>query len=322
MASVPPERVATCPRCEAPRIDARDCPRCGVIYARAEERARARVAVHGPEVAEAFRVLAPPTPDRDPAEEAARWEVRLRLWVLPLSLVLAFLFVGTGMGGFVARLVSGMWLHEFGHATAAWLCGYPAVPLPWFTSISPERSLAPTVLLAGGFGYMAWRRWTTGLPWRALPFAAVAVAAVAGRVVSVDAAQVFITFWGDGGALVYAAVLMACFYVEPGSWLHRGALRWGFVGLGALGFSDVFSTWWRAWGDPAEIPFGRIEGVGLSDASKLVDVHGWSEAGLVRAHLVLGVLCLVALAVRYAWGLGTLYSPNCVHRGADRSSMR
>ncbi len=323
-----------CPRCGALRVEAADCPRCGVIYARAEERERARVRAQARAVAtvaeeeapqtvtaaaslegtEAFRVLAPPTADRDPEAEASRVETRLRLWVVPAALVLAFLFAATGAGGFVSRVVSGMWLHELGHASAAWLFGYNAVPLPWFTSISATRSFVPTLLFAGGFGYLAWRRWSVRERRGAFVFGGVALAAVAGRLLPAETARMLITFWGDGGALVYATLLVCSFYVARGSWMHRGALRWGFVGLGALGFADVFLTWWHAWGDAAEIPFGRIEGVGLSDASKLVDVHGWSEAGLVGAHLVLGGLCLVVIAARWAWGLGGVsvrsrYSP-------------
>jgi hypothetical protein len=59
---------------------------------------------------------------------------------------------------------------------------------------------------------------------------------------------------------------------------------------------DAFLTWFRSWRDFAEIPFGRSESSGLSDALKLVDVAGWSETGMIRAYLGLSLLCLAVLA--------------------------
>ena len=108
----------------------------------------------------------------------------------------------------------------------------------------------------------------------------------------------FIVFCGDGGALVLGTLLMLGAMLLPdASRLARGALRWGYLVIGAGAFMDVFVTWVKAWRDFAELPFGRNEGSGLSDASRLVDVSGWSERGLVRSYLGLGVACLVVLSL-------------------------
>ncbi len=45
-----------------------------------------------------------------------------------------------------------------------------------------------------------------------------------------------------------------------------------------------------------------MEGVGHSDATKLVDDYGWTIDQLVNRHVTVGVLCLLALAAVYAWG--------------------
>jgi hypothetical protein len=74
------------------------------------------------------------------------------------------------------------------------------------------------------------------------------------------------------------------------------------MALGALGFAHVFAGWWAAQQDLAEIPFGHIEGVGLSDPTKLVDLHGWTERGMVHAYLALGFVCLAAMTI--VWTLG------------------
>lgn len=113
--------------------------------------------------------------------------------------------------------------------------------------------------------------------------------------------EAWVTFGGDGGALVLAALLMSAFFVPIGSRLHRGALRWGLLLIGALAFADVFRVWWRGRGDLEAIPFGEIEGVGLSDPSRLLEVHGWSLSQLVHRHLAVGIACLLALGLRYGW---------------------
>jgi hypothetical protein len=48
------------------------------------------------------------------------------------------------------------------------------------------------------------------------------------------------------------------------------------------------------------MPLGQIEGVGLSDASALVERHGWAPAELARGYLLLGLLCLTALGAGWA----------------------
>ena len=40
----------------------------------------------------------------------------------------------------------GMWVHESGHAVAAWLCGYLAWPGPWISLVNRYRQLAHACL--------------------------------------------------------------------------------------------------------------------------------------------------------------------------------
>jgi hypothetical protein len=65
----------------------------------------------------------------------------------------------------------------------------------------------------------------------------------------------------------------------------------------------MFGTWWAARSDFGAVPFGEMEGVGLSDATKLVDDYGWSTDALIHRYVTLGICCLVALALVYAWGV-------------------
>ena len=103
----------------------------------------------------------------------------------------------------------------------------------------------------------------------------LAVLQFCGTTAHVDTAQLAIIFGGDGGAMVIGTLLILTFFAPEGSKFRHGALRWGLLVIGAAAFVDTASTWWRARTDLGVIPFGEIEGVGLSDPSKLAEA-GWS----------------------------------------------
>jgi UDP-N-acetylmuramyl pentapeptide phosphotransferase/UDP-N-acetylglucosamine-1-phosphate transferase len=106
-------------------------------------------------------------------------------------------------------------------------------------------------------------------------------------------------FGGDAGALVLGTLLMATIYVAPGSALHRGWLRWGFLAIGAFAFMDTFADWWHAAHGSEGVVFGENVGVGDTDPTRLVFEHGWSEARLVARYLTLSWSCLSLLATLY-----------------------
>ena len=193
-----------------------------------------------------------------------------------------------------------MWVHELGHATSAWLCGFGAFPGPWRTPISENRMALVVLLLAAGLIYGAWHAWQAGAYWRCAGFGALLVLqAVLTGGLRPHAARGFFLFMGDGGCLVLGTALMATIYVAPGSALHRGWLRWGFLVIGAVAFMDTFTTWWEAKHSREGVIFGEIEGVGDSDPTRLVFEHGWSEARLVARYLALAWACLLFLAGLY-----------------------
>ncbi len=305
MESPPPK---ACPRCGEPRILAPECPRCGVLYAKAQARAP-RPAPQAPP--EPVPVPEPQGPaalaatlawDGDLAD--ARFELRMRVLALPVALVVAWLFVNTTAGGALVRIFLSMWLHELGHATSAWLCGFPALPGPWVTRTGETRSTFVFMLLAIWLGTLVLRGWfNQGRPLMVAGLTGLVLQFVGTVLLSPLKAQQLITFGGDAGCLVLGSLLMASLYAPRYSVLRQGGLHWGLLFIGAASFMDAFSKWWAARSDFANIPFGQIEGVGLSDPSKLVDVHGWSETELIRRYLWLGLGCLAALAVLYAVGL-------------------
>jgi hypothetical protein len=307
-----------CPRCGAPRVAGPECPRCGVIYAKAKPRPEAvpgaaasapapdwraedRLDVVGDARGVALFGCAPAVWTGD--ADAALRELRIQLLAPPLALLVLWALVSTGAGQLLVRTFLSMWVHELGHAAAAWLCGHGAIPGPWRTWSTDNRQVLVILMLGAGFSALVWYGLRARRP--ALVAAGAAGAAVQFVCTLLPEAprRAFITFAGDGGAMVLGAAMVATIWSGAEGRLGRGALRWGFLVIGAAGFVDAFRQWVRAWRDPRELPLGRIEGVGLSDASRLIDVHGWAPAALSRAYVLLGFACLAALAVGYALAL-------------------
>jgi hypothetical protein len=258
--------------------------------------------------------------------EAARRELWLQRLALPLALALAWGLVSTGPGQFFLRTFLSMWLHELGHATGALLCGHGALPGPWRTWWSEGQQPLVMLLLTGGLGALGWAGWRgrrDGLLAAGITGLALQLCC---SLLPLDGARALISFAGDGGAMLLGTALAAtsrsdpegrlgCLRLRrpsgpaalrlsgPGSPRHQtgpGALRWGFLAIGAASLVDPLHAWLRAWRDPREVPLGWIEGVGLSDASVLVERHGWAPAELSRCYVLLGLTCLAALAAGWA----------------------
>jgi hypothetical protein len=290
-----------CPNCKQPRVAAEECPRCGVIYSKADVRAL--------QAAE-FSARAEPLVDTPPAVawdgdvEDARLEFRLRLFAIPVALLSAAVAVQSGMLHMLMRIFLSMWVHESGHAVTSWFCGYAAFPLPWVTPTSQDRvwwisAGLLAALIAVGVHFGRQRRWLIV----GAAVVGVGLQAVGTLLFRPAQARMWITFGGDGGALVLGTLLMLSVYADARGSVRREWLRWGFLVIGACAFADVFEMWWAARTNFDRIPFGEIEGVGLSDPSRLVERDGWTYQEMIGRYVGLGVSCLVLLTVAYVKGL-------------------
>jgi hypothetical protein len=199
------------------------------------------------------------------------------------------------------RTVFSMWIHELGHAVAAWLCGRWAFPGPWFTPVGASRSGIVFVVVAAGLGYGVFR--TRRSPWLMAPAALLVAQLVCTFALSDRRAQSFIIWSGDGGCMVLGTLLILSFYAPKNSQIRIGWLRWGFLVIGAVALADASATWWAARSDRDEIPFGENEGQGLSDPTVLVFQQQFSIPGLVNGYLAVAGACLLILTVAYVRGL-------------------
>jgi hypothetical protein len=228
-------------------------------------------------------------------------EWKLRAAVVPAALVIALAVHASAAGRFVERTFMSMLVHELGHAVTAWWCGYGALPGLWKTLIPETRGVVAPVLIAAGNGGLVWLGLKFERRWLIVVGAALGLLQLGGLHLDGEHAHALITFGGDGGGMVLGTLLMAAFCVDPEARIAVSHLRWGLVAIGAVAFVDPFATWWAARADRDVIPFGEIEGVGLSDPSKLTEVYGWSTGQLVARYVTLGVVCLVALTAWVAY---------------------
>jgi hypothetical protein len=303
--------AATCPWCSAPRDAGPACPRCGANYAKAEQiKAHGRAVAAPAALPSQVQVQVQPEADLPvqdsldglPLVDDPALEWKFCLAAIPAALVFGVLF--HVVAPFLQRTFLAMPVHELGHAASAWFTGHWAIPTLWKTLSSEERGFVTPLVLAGALGFLVYRSLQMGhRALAALGVAMLLVQAWGTLLIGKRTADMLIVFGGDGIGMVLATALMASFFFGKTTQLYRGSLRWGFLVIGAGAFVDLFSTWWRARSDFGAVPFGEQEGVGLSDPTKLVDAFGWDTAAMIRRYVTLGIVCLVALALVYAWGV-------------------
>jgi hypothetical protein len=236
-----------------------------------------------------------------PALEAAI-ERRFRMFAIPVALLIAWGIVHAGFLRMLLRTVFSMWIHELGHAVAAWLCGRFALPGPWFTPVGTARSLIVVLLVAAALVYGAIRLWRRS-GWAVILFLLLPAQLLCSFGLSRRSVDVLFIWGGDGGCMIIGTLLMLSLYARKTSQLRVGWLRWGFLVIGASAFADGFATWWAARSDRAAIPFGENEGRGMSDPTLLVFQQGISVDDLVRSYVLTGFACLAVLAGAYFLGL-------------------
>lgn len=323
-----------CGRCDYPELRANalpesdapvafDCPRCASFWVRPEDFQRLRQRVRPKRAALAVAGTpvegAPPSP---PATEALpnlslarRAEVlllRARERVLelgtkdPAASYLLFVFLGawafslTDVGTFVGSIV-GMPFHELGHATASWLNGRFAIPLPFFTFWREERSLSLTLLLLVGSAASAWYFGEKEEPAaRVGSWVVGGLVALAWLLLSPPRALEAQILGGFLGEILLAALPLSLYFVRAPAELRWDFWRFFVVLPASLSFSHALVLWTHARSDRSVLPWGSAIGSESDgDLNRLVREFGWTEDGLVAlfegtaalaAALLLGIV--------------------------------
>jgi hypothetical protein len=198
-----------------------------------------------------------------------------------------------------------VWMHEFGHATAAWLTGRRATPLPFgWTPIEPDYSPFVYFGLLFLLGVLFAAGWKERKAWPML--AAVALAALQYHMtwrLRLPEQEFWWTFGGVGGEFYLSALFMAFFFVELPEKFRWGACRYVFFLIGATAFLNIWLMWDKVYHGLEEIPFGTLingEEDGGGDMNKLMDDFGWTKFQIRHRYHLLGQWCLAGLGVVYA----------------------
>lgn len=199
-----------------------------------------------------------------------------------------------------------IWIHEFGHATVAWLGGHQATPLPFgWTNVGAEQSLFVYFGVLTLFGLLFWsgvkeqRRWPMGLA-----IALIIVQFFMTWAISEDTFNMLLSFGGIGGEFYLSTLLIISFYSPlPEYW------RWDFFRYPAVvfaGFTFLGSAWqWRQIDRGlADIPWGSLFGgsehIG-GDMNQLHIVYGWSDQRIIDTYNSIGGVCVIAILSIYIY---------------------
>lgn len=224
--------------------------------------------------------------------------------VPPLLLGLIWLLNWSPLGIFLRGFH--VWMHEFGHATAAWMCGRRALPLPFgWTPVEDEYSpfvyfgLLLLFILLFGAGWKERKVW---------PMLAAMVLAGLQYYMTWRMPEERQEFWwgafgGVGGEFYLSALLMAFFFVELPEKFRWGICRYGFFLIGATVFLHITGFWEQVNQGLQDIPFGSMingEDDQGGDMNKLLDDHGWTRSDIRHRYLSLGRCCWAGLGLVYA----------------------
>ncbi len=253
-------------------------------------------------------LLAPPIlAPRDPADDEFilfrfdHWGVNTFVPPLLLGLVLLvnlspLKFLLTGFH---------VWMHEFGHATAAWLCGWRATPLPiGWTPVEQVHSNFVYFGLLLMFGLLFVAGWMERKVWPML--AAVVLAGLQGYMtwrMPENRKEFWMVFGGVGGEFYLSTLFMMFFWVQLPEKFKWGACRYVFFLIGATAFLNIWLRWGDIYRGVEEIPFGSMingEDDQGGDMNRLMDDFGWKKFAIRRNYWLLGWSCWAALGVMWA----------------------
>jgi len=195
----------------------------------------------------------------------------------------------------------GTLLHEFGHATAAWAFGYPAIPAFNFqhgggvTSIN-DRQWPLVLLLFAGLGWLLWRYRAHRPAWPLLAIPAAVYLALA--ITGVH--EIVITFMGHGMELTIAGVFL--YRALSGSAVKVALERplYAFLGL-FLVLGEMRFAWGLTTSQEKRIEYG-IELSGIpNDWLRIADRLSMELPTAAGAYLLLTPLPVVLALVFFRY---------------------
>jgi hypothetical protein len=197
-----------------------------------------------------------------------------------------------------------VWMHEFGHATVAWMSGRRALPLPiGWTSVEPQKSLFVYLGVLFLLGLLFAAGWKERKIWPLLLAVALALLQFYLSWIQPEyRTELWRIFGGVGGEFYLSATLMALFYFHLPEKFKWSICRYVFLFIGASSFLNIFLFWRQVRRGEEGIPWGSMvngeEDAG-GDMNILRDDYGWSNHHIVGTYNSLGTACVAVLMAVY-----------------------
>jgi hypothetical protein len=216
-------------------------------------------------------------------------------WALPIAFAIAILAQVLVFPRFLLRGVQ-IWIHEFGHATVAWMAGHAATPLPFgWTNVSENRSPIVYICVLLLLLILFW----SGLREKKYSAMGMAVIIAIGQfymtwLMPEHTYYVLFSFGGIGGEFYLSTLLMVCFYFPLPDKFRWDFWRYIVLVLAIYTFTESFGMWHHIKTGAAEIPWGTMLG-GQGDAGgdmNTLSSLGWSDAQIINTYSQLGNICL------------------------------
>jgi hypothetical protein len=269
---------------------------------RAEEARAEPVAKPAPRPTVVPPEMEPRLPEKSPFDPTSFDSAWVNILVPPVVAGLAILAVSTPFQFFLQPFQ--IWVHEFGHATVAWLTGYRALPLPiGWTNMGAEKSL----FVYFGIVFLLGVLFVAGLrerkPWPMMIALLIAVLQyyMTWRLPE-DTALMWRAFGGIGGEFYLSALMMALFYVELPEKFRWGLCRYFFLFVCAGSFYHVYHFWKQVKRGLEGIPFGSMihgEEDASGDMNILFDDFSWTNRRIIGTYNGLADACLIVLVAVY-----------------------
>ena len=225
---------------------------------------------------------------------------RAELIAFPIVIAVA---VGINQTFFV-NLLTGfhVWIHEFGHATVAWLSGYRALPLPiGWANIEETKSHFVYLGILFLLGVLFYAGWKERKPW------AIIIA------ILIAPLQFYMTwhwphheyelwtYWaGIGGEYILSTLMIITYFLDFPEKFKWQYCKYVFLFLGASTFANTFEFWQNV-NSAADIPWGTMLHGHDDEGGDMNYLRwaGWSAQDIISSYQKTGKVCLIVILMSF-----------------------
>lgn len=273
-----------CPKCRAKSTSLEVCSACGVIFSKYEISKTLTLNLNRNQQFESLT-------DNQPEPTI---EIGAPIAVFALAALIVWLMPG------LAWSVS-MWIHEFGHAFAAWFGGIAATPFLGFTSYGAGQSWVVTIcftILLGLLSYLSWKNKSYFL---VATFAGMFVMQMYYRFVLTEGElSAMCSYMGIGGEFWISTFFIVAFHYTFPPKVHWQFLRYPLLLNAAITYMNVLKLWVDVSHHRRDLPWGSMwGGDDVGDMNSLVNDWAWTQSEITSSYLRLGYYCLAVIVINY-----------------------